>query len=297
MLARMIRVASFAFGLALAAPLLQAAMPGTPAAKSQYTTEFSHSFDAPLARGDLDLGDLNTTTVRLGYLHTQPLAEAWDARVGLEWQRFDFGTPAMTPIPDSVQAVALRLGLNWRFAPAWTAMVEIAPGLYTDFEDIGGSDANVPGGILFTWEQNPALTWMFGLRYDPYSEIPVIPGVGLRWRIDEQWTLSLVMPRPRIEYALTPEVTLFAGGDYRGGGFRVAEDFGRRAGDPRLDDEILSYRELRAGAGLRVGLAERIHAVIEGGWVIDRRFVYDDPKLQLNGEGTPYVQVGISGSY
>lgn len=281
--------------------------------RATYGLEFSHSLDAPISRGDRELGDLNTMVSGFRYLRTLaldgeaapagPLGEtpgpgsAWSLRLGMDWQRFDFSLPDGAPMPDMLQSLALKVGVNWQFAEKWAALLEADPGLYSDFEDIGWSDVNVPVGMRFTYSPNRSLTWVFGLRYDAYNELPVLPGLGVRWRMDDHWTLSLMMPRPRLEYAWTDRLMLFAGGEFKGGGYRVAEDFGRRRGEPQLDDEQVTYREIRVGGGLRYRLARLLRLTVEGGWAVDRRFVFDDADLQFNGDGAPYIQIGLGGSY
>jgi len=80
------------------------------------------------------------------------------------------------------------------------------------------------------------------------------PGHGRHRRALEVragWTLSLLVPEPRLEWAIGPRVALFVGGSLRGGTFRVAGDFGRTRGRPSLDHEYVDYRELAASAGVR----------------------------------------------
>ncbi len=275
----------------------QTVMPPLLEQRSSYAAEFSHSMDAPVARGDQGVGDVEATTWRLSYLGWFPVGERWEGRWGFEGRRFDYGTPDGVPLPDMLMGLAVKVGMNWRFAPGWAVLLEVDPGLYSDFEDISADDVNAPTGLRLTWDQRENLTWSFGLRYDRYSEFPVIPGVGLRWRVDDRWTVSLMVPRPAVEYRWSERVRWFAGGELKGGGFRVAEDFGRRFGEPMLDNEQISYREIRVGGGVRVGLAKAVQATVEAGWMIDRRFVYDEVDLQFNGEGAPYMQIGLSGSY
>ena len=72
----------------------------------------------------------------------------------------------------------------------------------------------------------------------------------MRWKFAPQWVLNAVLPTPRLEYAATHNITLFAGGDIKANTFRVDDRFGLRNGDRSLNNAWLSYEELRAGAGL-----------------------------------------------
>ena len=77
----------------------------------------------------------------------------------------------------------------------------------------------------------------------------------------------------------------------------MAGDFGHTHGQPNLDDQIVNYREIRACAGLRYSLGPRLTAELKGGWMIDRRFHYDDRHLLLNGDGAPYVGAFVNVSF
>ena len=68
-----------------------------------------------------------------------------------------------------------------------------------------------------------------------------------RWRTS---SLRPTVPRPRIEYKASEGVTLFAGCEFRGGSYRVAEDFGEGLDREELNGALVDYREYRAGAGL-----------------------------------------------
>lgn len=138
---------------------------------------------------------------------------------------------------------------------------------------------------------------MFGLTFNYRSQYPVFGGVGLRWKFAEHWTLALLLPKPSVEYTVNEHLTLFAGGGISGGAFRVAKDFGNKDGQPKLNNSDVTYREMRVGSGARYRFNEHITLTADAGWMIDRRFEFDNGDLLLNGDGAPYVRVGVSGSF
>jgi len=69
----------------------------------------------------------------------------------------------------------------------------------------------------------------------------VLGAVGVRWKFAEDWLLSLWFPRPRIEYFVAENVTLFAGANFVGGTFIVADDFGRKHNQRNLDDQVVDF--------------------------------------------------------
>ncbi len=272
--------------------------PGEPKDyRGNYSVEVSYVGDSEISEGSRLLGDLNTVQSRVNYLGTFKRTETYSILAGVDWQRFSFGTPDGSAIPDSLQSAAVRVGNDWRFAEHWNLRTEVDPGLYSDFEDISGEDFNAPFSVRLGYSPNVNTTWVAGFGVNFWSDMPVIGGLGVRWRFAEAWTLNLILPRPRVEFRASEAVTLHLGGELKGGSYRVAEDFGTAMSRPELNGEILDYRDIRVGGGLRWQLAKGIALSGEGGWSIDRRFHFDDPGLQLNGQGAAYVQIGISGSY
>lgn len=259
--------------------------------------EASYAAKSDISEGTRPLGEISTTQGRASIIHTirKDTNSAW--LVGGSWQHFIFSTPARAPLPDSLSILALKLGYNCSLTPQWSLRAEIDPGIYSDFEDVGGDDFNAPAGLRFVYAVSRDLQWFFGLNVDPRSGHPLVGGAGVRWHFAPEWTLLLLVPAPRIEYAVTPDLTFFAGANLRGGTFRVAENFGRSRARPELDDQNVGYRELSAGAGARWQLAPNFSFSASVGWLFDRRFEFDDRNLLLNGDGAATFQISLHGTF
>ncbi len=262
-----------------------------------YSLEFSHSTDAALNWGNTVLGDLDASWLRAGYSVRFDTSPSYSWSVGLQWDHARFDAPAGAPVPEDIYGLAVRLISNWRVNDRWSVRSDLRPGLYTDFEDISGGDFNVPVTVAVGYDVNPDLQVLFAVNVDVRREFPIVGGPGVIWRFAEGWRLSLVIPRPQIEFTASESVTLFAGGELRATAVRVAEDFGIRVGNPLLNDDQVTYRELRVGGGLRWDLNRLFRLTVEGGYALDRRFEFDRGNLLLNGDGAPYFTVGLSGSY
>ena len=254
--------------------------------------EVSYSLPSAISRGSTRLGDIDALHARAGWIGTIRTGESYAWLTGIEWRGSSFDSPAGAPIPEDVHSLALKLGSEWQFADRWMTRFEVDPGLYSDFEDLSGDDFNAPFAVRLTYSPGTNLTWVLGLGVDVRSGLPAVGGPGVRWKFAPDWTLNLVMPRPRIEFAVDDSVTLFAGGELKSGSWRLSEGFGSGVNEDRLNNEIVDYREIRVGAGLRWRLGRRWSATFDGGWVIDRRFTFDRENLLLNGDGAPYLQVG-----
>lgn len=261
------------------------------------TTTASYSGPARISAGTARLGDVDAFSTSLRYIWQKRASDEYGWSVGLWWERFGFGVPVGSPVPNTVQTLALDLGNSWQFADRWTLRTSLRPGLQSDFEDISATDLNATALLALAFIQSTNLTWIAAVTVDPRRDLPVIGGLGVRWRIAEDWTLSAVLPKPTLEYQLGAGWTAYAGGELVGGAWRVGDSFGTRTGRPALNDQTVTFREIRVGAGLDRRWAKQLAAGIEVGWMMDRRFVYNKANLQLNGDGAPYVGVTFTGGF
>jgi len=271
--------------------------PMTGGAKANYQADFTHSFGSDLNLGDQSLGDFSASRFGLDYSRLFTSSETYTWGVGGGWDYADFDLPTGVPAPDSLQSTYLRLSSQWQFANKWSLRTDLRPGIYSDFQDLSGGDLNVPLTAILAYDFSPTLTLVAGLNFNYQSDVPFIGGPGVIWRFAEGWQLRAVLPKPQLTYSPNQEWMLFVGGELRGITGRVAEDFGKAYNNPALNDDNLSYREIRLGAGARYRFHRLFNVTVEGGYAIDRRFQYQDANLLLNGDGAPYVQISINGSY
>lgn len=262
-----------------------------------YRAEFSQSFDSSLNRGAQSLGDFNTSLLELDYQALFAVSDRYSWGVGAGWDYAHFDAPGSVPVPETVQGVFLRLSNQWRFAERWNLRTELRPGLYSDFEDLSGDDINVPITAIVSYDYSPALTFVAGINFNYQSDIPFIGGPGVIWRFAEGWQLRAVLPKPQVTYSPNDQWLFFAGGELKGVTARVAENFGTLRGDATLNNDRLSHREIRLGAGLRYRFNRLFNVTIEGGYAVDRRFQFHESRLLLNGDGAPYAEVSLNGSY
>lgn len=266
-------------------------------AGSRYYLEFSHVFDSSVSLAGVDLGDVSTSAAQVSYQVSIPTSDRYAWIVGMELRGTWFDAPSAAPIPDGLYETSLRVGNSWRFADDWRLQTLISPGLYSDFEDIDGGDFNAPVLALAFWTLNDKLDLIGGLSLNLRRDVPVIPALGARWAFADQWTLLAVYPSPRIEYAASEAVTVFAGAELVRTAYRVGKDFGDEVGRPQLNDEDLSYNEWRVGAGVKWALSRAFVFSLDGGWAGDREFNFEEADVELDGKGAPYFQIALSGSY
>jgi hypothetical protein len=155
----------------------------------------------------------------------------------------------------------------------------------------------VPFEIAASYFVSADLILLAGVYVDVNAGDPVFPIIGVHWKLSDKWVIEGMPPRPQIQYNLSDSVTLFAGADLREETFVVDHQFGTSRGIPQLNNAILEYNEIRAGAGLTWKIYKGVTMDIEGGCTPYRRFDYphvgDGFKVKSE-DLVPYLRVGLS---
>jgi hypothetical protein len=262
-----------------------------------YVAKVAYAWPSAIAQGSRELGDVDTLETRATYLAVYRPSSKYAWYAGLDYRGYFFDAPARSPIPDALHAVSVELGSRWKVHPKWELEFRLNPGLYSDLEDLDDDDFNVPVMALATYSLRPNLQLLGGASVNVWRDVPVIPGLGLRWSFADPWTLLLAYPVPRLQYDFDDRLSAHVGVEFARPAFRVRKDFGDRVGRPELTNEIVSFGQWRVGTGLTWRVQRGLALALEAGWLVDRRFHFDDEDLLLNGDGAPFVQFGLSGSY
>src|SRR5207247_9486071 len=124
------------------------------------------------------------------------------------------------------------------------------PGLYNSgLGHLDWDNFNLPFLVGGTYIFSPNLQLVLGVSVDIERRYPVLAAAGIRWKIASQWLLDAVLPTPRLQYELSRNLSLYAGATVKQTNFRVDDGFGDAHGIPRLNHAILSYSQVRTGAG------------------------------------------------
>lgn len=271
-----------------------------------FGVQWGYTGEGDMDQGDRDVGDVSSQNSKVYYTASIPLSSSVSLRTGVDWNRYSFSLPEGTLMPNTLQSVALTLGADFELSEHWLMRFEVAPGLYSDFHEISGSDFNAPIILGFTYLVDSKLQWVFGIAVDPlfstrFNSIldsPAFPGIGVRWQFADQWTLSAILPNPEIQYDVTDQVQLFAGGRLMGGSYRVAKDHGNGQGRQDFNNDVVTYQEVRAGLGVRYQFHPALSLEAEGGYTLNRSFKFkNEDGLNYDGGSAPYAQIGLKGKF
>ena len=262
----------------------------------EYVIEGTYVGNGEVRRGQQVLRDFDEIDTLLRFVLT-PRIKLGVLRLGAEWERFSFGFSDRAPLPDTLQAVSLVVGLDTQLSDSILLRFQAQPGFYgTDhFES---QDVNIPFVVGGTYIYSPDLQFVLGIGVDIDRKYPVLPGGGIRWKIARQWVLDAVLPSPRLEFLFNKDLTFYAGGTLREINFRVDDRFGTTRGIPRLNQAVLTYSEVRVGAGADWKISSVITLSAEAGYQPYRDFDFyrTDVRYHQDG-GAPYGTVSVHGEF
>ena len=264
----------------------------------EYVVEETYVGDGDVRRGphksvrDFDENDsilelVFTPRIKLGVL-----------RLGAEWERFSFGVPDSAPLPDTLQSLNLVIGLDTQLSDSILIRVEAHPGIYNSGLDDLSDDFNLPFVVGGTYIYSPDLQIVLGVGVDVERKYPVIPVAGIRWKMARQWVLDAVLPTPRLDFEINRDVTLYAGANVKQTNFRMDDNFGDAHGIPRLNHAILSYSEVRTGAGFDWKVSPIVTFTGEVGYQPYRNFDFYRADVRYHQEsGAPYGMLSLHGAF
>lgn len=272
-------------------------VPGVSAASLLVATaqEFDADFDyvagAPTHMRGANIGSVEEWNTDVRYAVSPPITKRFLLRLGAEWQRSDFRVPDNAPLPDTLQQVSAIVGMDCQLTDQWLFRAELDPGIYSDFEDVSWRDVNAPFLLTAACVVDADFQWFAGLRVNLYSQYPVWPLLGMRWKFADEWTLHLILPHPRLEYDVNERLKLYLGGQIQGGTYRVADDFGTDHGLPKLNHAMLDQYELRVGPGVSWKIRRNMTIEIDAGYMVYREFNFFDHHVALRSDPAPYGQI------
>ncbi len=262
----------------------------------EYVVEGTYVGNGDVVRGPHEVRNFDESDILLRFVLT-PRIKLGVLRLGAEWERFSFGFSGRAPLPDTLQAVSLVLGIDTQLSDSILLRFQAQPGFYgTDhFES---QDVNIPFVIGGTYIYSPDLQLVLGIGVDIERKYPVLPGGGVRWKIARQWVLNAVLPTPRLEFQLNKDLTFYAGGTVKETNFRVGDRFGITRGIPRLNQAVLTYGEIRTGAGADWKVSPVITLSAEAGYQPYRDFDFYRANVRYHQDGgAPYGTISVHGEF
>lgn len=264
----------------------------------EFDAEYTYMAGSTVERGFREVRDFDETYSFARFVYT-PRVKIGILRLGAAYERFGFGLPERVQLEDTLQSVSAVIGLDTQFSDSILVRFEAQPGLYGTADSLDGDTFQIPFVVGGTYIYSSDLQFVLGVSVNFDRQFPVFPGGGVRWRLASQWVLDAVLPTPRLEYEANPNLMLYLGADLKGSTFRTDENFGtREAGDARLNNAVMDYTEVRAGAGMEIKLSPEVQLSLEGGYIPYREFDYHRTNVRYHHEeGAPYARVALHAAF
>src|SRR5205085_2117037 len=147
----------------------------------EYVAEETYVGEADVERGKRAVRGFDESNTTLRYIAT-PRISAGILRLGAEWERFSFGMPDQSLLPNTLQSANLVLGLDTRFSDSILIRMEAHPGFYGT-NHLTWDQVNVPFIAGGTYIYNGDLQFIAGVSVDVEAKYPVIPAAGFRWKL------------------------------------------------------------------------------------------------------------------
>lgn len=263
----------------------------------EFDLQVAYIGEADVERGSRRINNFDEGNLLARFL-ILPSTPVGILRLGGEYEIYDFDISESAQLPDKLQSLAAVIGLDTKLSDSLFIRLEAKPGFYSA-DKLDGEDFNVPFILGGTYLYSSTLQFVFGVGVDFESEYPVLPGGGVRWKFAPQWVLNATLPTPRLEYELNRNLMLYVGAELRSKNFRIDHDFKGDASEPgNLNDAILSYSEIRTGAGVAWKIGEACKFTVEGGYLPYRQFDYHRADIRYRSEGgAPYGSVSLRASF
>ena len=264
-------------------------------------------------QGNAKLGGVSNTNSHFNYVASPQIKDGILLRFGVDTERNSFGLPANAPLPNTLQSVNAIIGADMAFGDKIIMRAELHPGIYSDFVNVTGSDFDMPVQIGGTYLWSKDFQIILGIQIDLKSNYPLIGLPGFRWQFADKWVLSAIPPKPQLQYEFSNALTLYAGAEILNGTYHLNDDFGTDHGhgpgtnNSQLNGNICDFTEVRVGAGLTWKFTPNLSLDVSGGYMPYREFDihadrigYDTHSTSFKndiGDGAPYGELGISGSF
>lgn len=279
----------------------------------EFTMDSSFTGKSTMKQGNASLGGVDDINSHINYVVSPQIRDGFLLRVGVDWERNSFGLFPNAPLPNTLQSINAIIGADFAINDKIILRTELHPGIFSDFVNVSGSDFDMPVQVGGTYLWSKDFQIILGLQVDLKSNLPIIGLPGIRWQFADKWVLAAIPPKPQLQYEVNNSLTLYTGMEFLGGTYHLNDNFGSNHGhgpgttNSQLNGNIVDYTEIRVGAGLTWKFTPNLSLDVSGGYIPYRDFDIHADQIGFDthstsfhndlGNGAPYAEVGISGSF
>ena len=248
--------------------------------------------------GQRSYGSFDESQFSVDYAHRFQISGPVYLKLGVEYERFDFGT-THAPLPTSLQSLTAAVGIEYIVQGEVGAFIECSPGIYySDINavDLGNVDAPTSvGGILPIGKK---FYLLLGVRYSALAHHPFYPILGAISLITDPLRIAARPPTPRIIYSYSKKLDFYAGAELLGGAYKRDSNHAARPQDRRFNNGVIDFSETRVGGGITFSPTDKIDIDFDGGYSISRDFeYYRGASKTFKAHPAPYIRVAVSAEF
>jgi hypothetical protein len=279
----------------------------------EFAMEGSYDGFSNTKQGNASIGGVSNSNSHFDYVVSPQVKDGFLLRFGVDGERNSFSLGPQAPLPNTLQSTNVIIGADMAYGDKIIIRAELHPGIYSDFVHVGGSDFDMPVQLGGTYLYSKDFQIIFGLQIDLKSNYPLIGLPGFRWQFADKWVLSAIPPKPQLQYEVNNSLTLYTGLEILAGTYHLDDQFGSSHGhgpgnnSAQFNGNICDFTELRVGAGFTWKFTPNLSLDVSGGYMPYREFDihpdqigYDRHDTDFHndiGQGAPYAEAGISGSF
>ena len=190
-------------------------------------------------------------------------------------------SPAMSP---NGFGAYLDFGVKPKFNEVFSLNAWGRVGLFSDFKNVSSDALRYQGRLEGSGILSSQMEVRAGVVYYGRARVKILPTVGVVWTPDENWTLRLVFPNPKVSRRLWtgPQADWwgYVNMDYAGGSWDI-KGLG-----------LTDYNDIRLGMGVEFATPNRIGGYFEFGGSFDRE-LYSGGHRLVNAPSVLYLKTGV----
>ena len=271
----------------------------TPTPLDIFTLESTYT-GASTVRPAFPTAQQNAVHTDFNFGRRFPVTGQWYLRLGVEYDRYDFGgSPSF--LPQHLQGASAVIAYEYVIQGFAGAAIELHPGFYFE-NDVTGNAFSVPidlySGFKISGEK---VFGMIGLSEGQFLSPAVTPIGGVIWLVDDKTRLEAIFPRPSLVHTLNDDWELRGVCDLHGFGFRTDKRTPAGVVQPPQDHRgsVVMYQFYQIGALVTYSHIKPFQVSVGAGYNIQRQFNFfrDDYEQKYKASGAPYVKVSVEADF
>ncbi|MBV9619001.1 MAG: hypothetical protein JO201_07290 [Verrucomicrobia bacterium] len=259
-----------------------------------YETTYTGSSDFQDYRGKFGSGD--SLYNQFSYAHRFLITGNWYLRLGVEYERFDFGGTD-NGLPDHLQTIHGLVAYEYIVHDHAGAGIELDPGPYFE-SHMNGDSIDVPWKVWVSFPlKRDKIFGVIGAGGSINSNPIAAPGGGLIWLFTDHFRLEGVFPKPALVYNPNDDWEFRLAGNLFFESYRV-DDLNTVARKLHgIEDPVVQYSEDRAGLQATYSHFKPFDLTLDVGCTFRRDFDFFRAEARVKSDPAPYVRFAIEAKF